>query len=259
MGAMQLLRLRKWNCEVALLQEWGRALKKMIMKTEIETFIAESRIKSKRRKRRFQHRGKEKELLDAWSELEELHKQRRRLGFIELEKPIVKGWKRYFVLRTDIMKSKEGRFFHQILEKINNESVCGRKDFKARDRKTKRMTPIEQHTTWLSKREFDELNFTDKQRECFEFRIVRLENAERKRLFVYRFEWQFEFKVKRNIITKISVMDPLIESRIAELENYFERNNLREKVMHLRGISRYRSWRKGWDEKEKYQYDWNEV
>jgi hypothetical protein len=140
-------------------------------------------------------------------ELDRLHKEKHNLGFIELEKPMVKGWKRFFVLRPDISNRIDKKVFQKILDKINTEVVCNRKDFRKRDYRRKRMEVIEQHTQWLTKKEFNDLNFSDKERECFEYKFVQLEFGQRTRRFVYRFEWQFELKVKRNIITKMRVMN----------------------------------------------------
>ncbi|HYV90190.1 MAG TPA: hypothetical protein VE978_00330 [Chitinophagales bacterium] len=225
------------------------------MKNEIEEFVNQSRIKSKRRKSRLKYFGKEKQLLDLVRELDRLRNEKNNLGFIELEKPMVKGWKRFFILRPDISSRKDKKVFQKILDKINTEVVCNRKDFRKRDYRRKRMEVIEQHTKWLTKKEFNELNFSDKERECFEYKFVQLEFGQRRRRFVYRFEWQFELKIKRNIITKMRVMNPVIEQRMSEIENYMERNNLWNKWSHIRGDGNYRSWDKGFREKEKYRFD----
>ena len=93
------------------------------------------RLQSARRKKRMQHEDFEKHLLALHKEQQQLYKQQQALGWIDLKPPVMRGWKRYFVLRDDVARSKHAGFFEGILEKINKTEFSSRKDFKVKKRK----------------------------------------------------------------------------------------------------------------------------
>src|SRR5438309_7971971 len=99
------------------------------------TALLQFRLRTARHKKRMQHEDRDKQLLALDREEDELYKQQRNLGWIELHPPVVRGWKRYFVLREDVAKAKQAAFFESILSKINTTEYSYRKDFKVKKRK----------------------------------------------------------------------------------------------------------------------------
>src|ERR1043165_6753919 len=97
--------------------------------------IRSIRIRSRRHKKRAQHEDFEKKLIALGKERSQLYRHQRTLGWVELHPPVMRGWKRYFVLREDVQRSKGGTFFSNMLNKINTVQYSSRKDFKVKKRK----------------------------------------------------------------------------------------------------------------------------
>lgn len=77
------------------------------------------RLKSLRRKVRLKHLEFDKKLIKLYHEERAISRQIWNLGYEELKPPVQRGWKRYFVLREDTIRSKDAKFFQSILDKIN--------------------------------------------------------------------------------------------------------------------------------------------
>jgi hypothetical protein len=102
---------------------------------EWEIYAQGSRLKSARRKKRLHKKDQDRKLIQLFNELKRLQVEQRNLGFAELIPPIQRGWKRFFVLRQDVLTSKEGSFFQELLEKINTTEYSHRRDFKVKKRR----------------------------------------------------------------------------------------------------------------------------
>ncbi len=79
-----------------------------------------------------QYEDFDKQLLKLHREEDTLWKQRANLGWEPLTPPVQKGWKRFFVLREDVARSKQADFYERILKKINTYAQSYRKDFKGK-------------------------------------------------------------------------------------------------------------------------------
>lgn len=213
----------------------------------METEFSEYCLKTARRKKRLQKWGRQKELRSLNTQLWDLHKKEKELGYVELEKPVEAGWVRYFVLRQDVARSKEAPFFQKILDRINTKAYCNRKDFLKKSRKTKRLTPIEQKTKELSAGDFGKCLFTEKENALFEYKWLRNANGVKYRAYVFLEQWRFEFKVKKHWITHRKVHDNVLEQRIAELSKVVNSEQMRGKLNKVFGYSRYSCY----DEKNK--------
>ncbi len=211
------------------------------------------RLRSARHKKRAQHEDREKKLLALHWEENDLHHQQRSLGWVELNPPVMRGYKRYFVLRNDIAKSKQANFFEGLLEKINTTQYNYRKDFKIKRRKGGKKVYKATKQTLLQFEEsyFKRQIFSEKEKSFFEERWMQYkESGKPYKAFVIAEPWRFVLRVRPNIITKARVRDEVIESRIQQLRNYFQRNALRGKLNHLTDGHSY-SWREGEKAKEK--------
>src|SRR5882762_4574889 len=89
-------------------------------------------LRTARQRKRIQYKGFEKKLRALDREREKLWQQQRNLGWVELKPPVMRGWKRFFVLRDDVAESIYATFFQNILDKIGTVNISNRKDFKAR-------------------------------------------------------------------------------------------------------------------------------
>ncbi len=215
--------------------------------------ILHFRLRTARHKKRAQHEDRDKQLLALHWEEAELSHQQRNLGWIELNPPVVRGWKRYFVLRPDVAKSKHADFFESILQKINTVQYSYRKDFKIKKRKWGKKVYVAKEQQLLQPDEyhFNKLKFTEKEKELFA-EVISFDQNKRQfvKNYVFVEPWLFVLRVQPNIITKTKVRDEAIESRLQQIWNYFFHNHLRGRINHLTDGHSY-SWWDGEREKEK--------
>ncbi|MDZ7900020.1 MAG: hypothetical protein U5N85_18600 [Arcicella sp.] len=84
---------------------------------------------------------KNKQLIRLYREDRSLRKQKYELPMIDLVPPIQRGWKRYFIVREDVRRSKMGVFYENLLQKINTVQHSADKTFKVK-KETKRQTNL---------------------------------------------------------------------------------------------------------------------
>ncbi len=195
---------------------------------------------------KMQYEDFERQLRALEREYSRLYKEERNLGWVELEEPIIRGWKRYFVVRNDIVRSGSKVFFEDLLKKINTVQYCHRKDFKKKKRKggKKLYFPINQYLLKPGKPYVQKFKFTEKQLSYFEERpISKQGQLTGETEYVIKQPWRFVLRIRPNIITHIRAKDAEIERRMHEISNYLDRNSLNGKLDHLlRGYHHYR-WR----------------
>jgi hypothetical protein len=171
--------------------------------------------------------------------------QRHSLGWMPLEPPVQKGWKRGFVLREDVARSDKAAFYEGILQKINCWEWSYRKDFKIKKREKGRKKYVEKvqwlRVVWPSA--FEKKQFSDAEQREFLPELHFSEYDNRPYLiYVFKEPWRFVLKVFPNMVDKIRVIDPDLETRIAEVDHYIERNDYEKRLRKvLRG---YYGWRR---------------
>ena len=138
----------------------------------------------------------------------------------------MKGWKRFFVLRDDVARSKDATFYKGILEKINTIKTSNRKDFKKKKNRFGRKNWIvrTQELFQPTHSELVKLKFTEKELMLFSETLVK--DKYRNRLvtkFIFKEPWRFVLKIKVNWITKIRIVDATLENRDAEISNYLDK------------------------------------
>lgn len=220
--------------------------------------ILSYRLRSSRQKKRIQYEDFHKQLIQLHKEENALYKQKRNLGWEPLVPPVQKGWKRCFVLRDDVARSKHADFFQRILNKINTYDWSYRKDFLVRRRRFGRKIYIVKAQNLLKPHEghFRKLDFNEKEQQLFytEFRIERGSKEPVKR-YVFIEPWRFVLKVKPNIIDKVRVRDQVLEARMKAIDDYLERNCfewIQERL--LRGNCKWRHWYEGERPDEVYPF-----
>jgi hypothetical protein len=205
-------------------------------------------IKTARQKKRDIKTGQEKMLLRLHKEQTYIRQHQRNLGYVELNPPVVKGWKRYFVLREDVARSKDAVFYQNILDKINKVEYCNRKDFKKKPRyfrKRKNWELIEQTVKQPEHWEFVKLNFTEKEKLLFEEKYIKRQwQKELVRIYVFKEQWRFVLRIRQNIITKVKLLDVELERRSKEIDDYLERTNQGNTLDRILGhsVRRWQRW-----------------
>lgn len=194
----------------------------------INDYISHSRLRSERRRDRMRKDDLDKKLIRMQKEEWAIVKQIRNLGWIELDHPYQRGYIRYFIVREDVLRSKQAPFFSKILDKINTTQWSYRKDFKKkRKRFGKKVFAVrEQRLCDIEEREFLS-KFSEEERTWFDETMIH--STDRKLIKVFRFiePWRFVLRVQPNMITKVRVKDLDLERRAKEISTFFnfERRN----------------------------------
>lgn len=222
------------------------------MNEDLEFYIAASRLRSKRRRKRARHRDFEKHLIGLARETKALKKQAASLGYEPLNSPYQRGWKCVFVLREDVARSKDAPFFEHLLEKINTTQFHWRKDFKVRKRRHGRKIYVDrnQKLKEFSPYDFDKMKFTDKEKTFFELVYV-LQCKQPLPVYIFTERWRYVLRVQPNMITKVRIIDHDLEARRKEIDSFLTRNHLYPRLFKIVN-GRYK-WRWKWlYEDEKY-------
>lgn len=171
---------------------------------------------------------------------------------VPLEHPYQKGWKRHFVVREDIKKSPSAAFYSSLLEKINTVQYHPDKSFKVK----KRVKGLRKRgKTWVERKQFLQ-EFSEWQWSHHRSTLTELEKSHfhlyektskdgKTKCFVYRFNepWRYILQVKPRIITKVKLMDTLLEQEIQLLDNRIENYHLQPGISKLTGgVYKYKSW-----------------
>jgi hypothetical protein len=202
---------------------------------EWETYVLTGRFKSERRKKREVKEGRDKKLIQKYKELRKLMAEQDKLGYTDLIPPVQRGWKRFFVLRPDVMISKESDFFLQLLEKINTTTFSHRKDFKMKRRRHGKKVDVEriQKLREFYTYELKKIKLTEKEMLYFKMEWKVTDRGHLIPVYVFTEPWRFILCVKPNMITKVRVIDPQLKSREREIDSYFDRNKLYPRLFKL--------------------------
>jgi hypothetical protein len=215
------------------------------------------RLRTARQKKRMQYKDFDKQLIQLHKEEKALYVQKRNLGWEPLHPPVQKGWIRHFAVREDVARGKHAAFFENILKKINTYEYSWKKDFKKKKRKRGRKIYVVKPQYLLKPYayQFSKMEFNDNEKQFFR----ELWELDCRKQPVKRYEfiepWRFVLKVRPNMIDKVRIKDVELESRIQQIDDYFERNNYRGKLLNLlHGHNRWNWRRRVVNEREKYEY-----
>ena len=163
------------------------------------------------RKNRQEHYfRKEKEAMALYNRMEALSKARwnfRQENLVKLERPIRRGWVRYFVIRKDLLHTNKEKLLNRILPLVQFAMVCDRKDFttnKVDGKKLKKFIDMEQHLTSLYPTKLEEL--PDDIRSCFHMVEVTRRWGGPIKAFVFNWPWMFSLQVKPHWITHAYIL-----------------------------------------------------
>jgi hypothetical protein len=207
-------------------------------------------IMSERRKTRRIHHGKEKDLFRLRKELSSLWDQRRAIAPIPLEHPYQDGWVRFFVLREDQKYRPKTGFYEEILCQINTYQYSKNKSFerkrRGRNRHRSPWATSMQELARIPECHFNspKCKLTPEQKRLF----VRIEKWHKpsyswQAKYVFTEPWRFRMVVRPRMITEYIPVDNLLESRMKEIETYFDD----------RGIPLW-DYSHGWDYKRDFHH-----
>lgn len=199
-----------------------------------------------RQKKRTRYKDFDQQLRALGREQHLLWKKKQNLGWEPLEPPVQKGWKRKFVLRDDVAKSKQADFFQGILNKVNTTDWSYRKDFKVRRRRFGKKIYVVKPQLLLQPCSMYAGRVKFSAEEAFYFDELMIQHKGRiEKRYVFKEPWRFVLKVMPNIIDKVRIKDGELESRLDEIDNYLERNGYKyrfQRVVYGRGKYRNYYW-----------------
>lgn len=196
----------------------------------------------KRRQVRMDKKESEKELIALWKRKMRLSDGRRALNWVELSKPEKWGYKRFFVLREDVAKSREADFLNGLLKLVQSTVISRDKKFERKDYKTKKKMPIHQEINYIDHKTWNKLiadgKLSEKQQSFFEKRW-KMNRFGRGGFWAFEFSkpWMFVTAIAPHYITHRMIIDPQLESEIKELSNRIETQNLWPKISKAFGFS----------------------
>lgn len=203
-------------------------------------------MKDHSRATRLGKQKQDKEAIALWRKKIRLMNSKRNMNKVELEKPIRWGYKKFFVLREDVAKGPDAKVYLGVLPYIQNTIYCKRKDFTKKSYKTKKMVEMEHSLNDISHKKFNEISetLTLKQRSLFvkywyttKYHSKTIGGEWRYRLMK---DWMFVPKIDVHYVTHQLILDPLLESELAEIENRIYRDGIWNKIVkHAFGGSYY--------------------
>lgn len=193
---------------------------------------------TKRQQVRWDKKVQERALRKLNEELQDLYVAKRNLGQIELEAPVFIGYERVFMLRADIARRQDAKLFEAILKIINTKVFCKKKTFLSKEWRTGRWKPMAQSTKRLTERDYEKLPESLK-------KWFRLFYSYKHKKWLYEFteEYMFTYKISKAYRTHAQILDTDLETRMAEVYHYIERNHLWGKIDKIYGNRHYRGWK----------------
>lgn len=198
------------------------------------------------RKLRSKHiERKDSELLSTVRHLDKLYEKKFSLRNLDSPAPIRDGWKKHFVLRKDIQRSRSkfGRHMRGVLKYIDNSVVSRNKEDLIYDRPRK-------SANWrirykgklepkiLDKKEFERLPEHYKEYFVPYYRYTKYMNRPIVRYY-FTHTWVLEYKIEPNYTYRYSIHDGELESEIDKINNRLYRDNLWPRWHKLKGYECY--------------------
>ncbi|MGV2451395.1 UNVERIFIED_CONTAM: hypothetical protein POZ17_13810 [Ralstonia mannitolilytica] len=190
-----------------------------------------SRLRSVRSRKRAIRKDVEKQIRKKYRRSEELWEIRRNTPWILLDKPYQRGFVRFFVVREDVMRSKDGEFFEGILKKINTYMYSESRRFLKKKRKFGRRIYVErvqklQHISSYSWND-PKLGLTARERQYF---LKQEEYCPARKSYVPYYEfiepWRFTLRTRPNMITHYKPVNFELEKECAELDDYLGQHKI---------------------------------
>ena len=178
---------------------------------------------------------KEKDLRRMYKEYERLRDKWRETGqVVPLEEPYQQGWHRYFVLRDDAKNRDDSRYMQQALDLVNNQQYSHREDFKTKDYKTGKWLPLNQRLGHITEEKYETLNERIKKyfMKATWFVYTDYQRKTRKVVtgYVLREQFYYVLKIVPRMVTHQWIPDEEYETRMAEMQHYFQRAGLWPKI-----------------------------
>lgn len=203
--------------------------------------------KMKHRARRDLIEARDKKLIRLRKRLDILYRAEREFPLIELPQPIQKGFKKEFVLRSDIARRRDANDFKRILGAINNTVYCKNEDFKVKKWHSNQMEDVPHNLKHIPEKKWDKLGWPEHFKKWFVFQERPFKGKYSTFMvkgYWFAYPWMFVTEVSPNMYTHVRQIDINIKKEQDEINKFFEHNNGWDRLNHLQGYRHY------WDKKD---------
>jgi hypothetical protein len=169
---------------------------------------------------------------------------RRRYTIIKLDEPIQRGWRRFYVLSERAAARRDHPILEAILAIIGPVVVHHDRDFRRRRGRRKKLVEIEQPLRPIPVHEWQRKNYPDEWYRYFRYELVLEWNRHWQPYWIFTQPSLYELKVERNWLWYFREVDPVIETRLSELDRWLDAHE---------GWQRY-----GWLKGRRQRYRWKE-
>lgn len=189
------------------------------------------RLRSLRSRKRTIKKDVEKQIRKKYQRSKDVSEILRNLPLIPLENPYQLGFIRFFVVRDDVMRSKDGAFFEELLKKINTYMYSGSRQFLKKKRKFGRRIYVEKEQKLRSISSYSwccsKFGLTPRERQYFLKREEYCPFRKRNETY-YEFTepWRFTLRTRPHMITHQKPVDAELEKENAELNAFLEQHKV---------------------------------
>ncbi len=206
---------------------------------------------------------RDKKLLAIHRERRALWKRQRQT--IEINPPIPRGWVRHWRLTSKARNRHDVSILKTILLAIDNHRFHWRKSFESGRRRRRRMVENSQNLSGIREHRWTQLGWPEEWKKYFRKIVVNIGRPDQ--TFAYKIlrEDLFELFTERHYIRRVRVIDPELESREAELNQYLNATGLVHRLDRMLDCV----WKRGPDPRQRklthiakrrihkaYQGDW---
>lgn len=177
---------------------------------------------------------RDKGILAYVRELDKLRVLTWNAPLIKLAKPYQNGWTKYFILRDDYTRRTDAQAHVDILKEIGTECFCRKQEFIDRQGK-----PYGPGLRIIGRNEWESLGWPEFYKKYFSYGLHYQKQIYGRNNAVegYKFSRDFCFieALKPHFITHTRTIYPDIESRKAEINNLFDREQYWKRYSRLKG------------------------
>jgi hypothetical protein len=167
--------------------------------------------------------------------------QKRRFTIVNLDRPIQRGWRRLHVPTESARNRPDISVLENILEVIGTEVVHHSRDFRQKRGRSRKIVEIEQPLRSIRAHEWSRCNLPTAWHRYFRYELVFERNNHWQPHWVFTQPSLFELKIERNWLWYFREIDPVVESRLSEIEHWMQSNNGWIRYNWLEGHYRWRT------------------
>jgi hypothetical protein len=195
------------------------------------------------------HEIPDKQVIAAVREYNAL--SQKRYTITRLEQPYQRGWRRFHVLGERALHHQDRPMLESILEVIGSTVVHHNRAFQRRRGRSRTLCEIEQPLRPIPIHEWQRKRYPDAWFRFFRYELVLEWNRHWRPYWVFDQPTLYRLKIGRNWIEHIRQIDPVIESRLSELDRWLENHRGWQRYGRLKGQRQSYHWCNGEKDKQR--------